>query len=106
MQLDEAHAIALFSSLLCCFRQAVEHIHANEVILTQGMSETTLLFLKEAAKKRSFQVRHLCSNLCYRGTMVALAAPQQHELHLDDPGSCCSVRAEGEVSAQFLPPSM
>ena len=36
--------------------QAVEHIHANEVILTMGMSETTLLFLKEAAKKRSFQV--------------------------------------------------
>ena len=36
--------------------QAVEHIHANEVILTFGMSETTLLFLKEAAKKRNFQV--------------------------------------------------
>ncbi|GIL87209.1 hypothetical protein Vretimale_14300 [Volvox reticuliferus] len=36
--------------------QGVEHIHANEVILTMGMSDTTLLFLKEAAKKREFQV--------------------------------------------------
>ena len=42
--------------------QGVEHIHANEVILTFGMSETVLLFLKEAAKKRSFQVRHSCMN--------------------------------------------
>jgi len=38
--------------------QAGDHIHANEVILTFGMSNTTLLFLKEAAKKRDFQVRH------------------------------------------------
>ncbi|GBF88924.1 translation initiation factor eIF-2B subunit beta [Raphidocelis subcapitata] len=36
--------------------QAVEHIHANEVILTYGMSDTVLLFLKEASKKREFQV--------------------------------------------------
>lgn len=36
--------------------QAGDHIHANEVILTFGMSNTTLLFLKEAAKKRDFQV--------------------------------------------------
>lgn len=37
-------------------QQAVEHIHANEVILTYGMSDTTLLFLKEASRKREFQV--------------------------------------------------
>lgn len=49
--IDELDEIALNIA-----QQAVEHIHANEVILTQGMSETTLLFLKEAAKKRSFQV--------------------------------------------------
>ncbi|KAF8063033.1 eif2b2 [Scenedesmus sp. PABB004] len=36
--------------------QAVEHIHANEVILTYGMSDTTYLFLKEASRKREFQV--------------------------------------------------
>ncbi|PNW71642.1 hypothetical protein CHLRE_16g662902v5 [Chlamydomonas reinhardtii] len=36
--------------------QGVEHIHANEVILTMGMSDTTYLFLKEASKKREFQV--------------------------------------------------
>ena len=36
--------------------QGVEHIHAKEVILTLGMSETTLNFLKEASKKREFQV--------------------------------------------------
>lgn len=40
--------------------QAGDHIHANEVILTFGMSNTTLLFLKEAAKKRDFQVQHDC----------------------------------------------
>jgi hypothetical protein len=37
--------------------QAVEHIHANESILTFGMSDTVLAFLLEAAKKRDFQVR-------------------------------------------------
>jgi hypothetical protein len=36
--------------------QGVEHIHANEVILTMGMSDTTYAFLREAAKKREFQV--------------------------------------------------
>ncbi|GFR45923.1 hypothetical protein Agub_g7381 [Astrephomene gubernaculifera] len=36
--------------------QGVEHIHANEVILTMGMSDTVYLFLREAAKKREFQV--------------------------------------------------
>lgn len=36
--------------------QAVEHIHANEVILTYGMSDTTYYFLREASKKREFQV--------------------------------------------------
>lgn len=42
-----------------CCAQAVEHIHANESILTFGMSDTVLAFLLEAAKKRDFQVgRH------------------------------------------------
>ncbi len=37
--------------------QALEHIHANEVILTVGRSHTVEQFLKAAAaKKRSFQV--------------------------------------------------
>lgn len=36
--------------------QAVEHIHANEIILTFGMSAVVLAFLLEAAKKRDFQV--------------------------------------------------
>ena len=36
--------------------QADDYIHANEVILTFGMSETTSLFLQEAARKRDFQV--------------------------------------------------
>jgi hypothetical protein len=38
------------------FLQALDHMHANEVILTFGHSNTTHLFLKEAAKKRNFQV--------------------------------------------------
>lgn len=35
--------------------QALDHMHANEVILTFGHSNTAQLFLKEAAKKRKFQ---------------------------------------------------
>ena len=37
--------------------QALDHMHANEVILTFGHSNTAQLFLKEAAKKRNFQAR-------------------------------------------------
>lgn len=37
-------------------QQAVEHIHANEVILTFAASNTVSLFLAEASKKRNFQV--------------------------------------------------
>jgi translation initiation factor eIF-2B subunit beta len=36
--------------------QAIEYIHANEVILTVGKSKTVEQFLKAAARKRSFQV--------------------------------------------------
>jgi len=38
-------------------RQALEHIHTNEIILTFGRSRTVEKFLKHAAKKgREFQV--------------------------------------------------
>lgn len=37
--------------------QAVEHIHANEVILVWGYSRTVLAFLRRAAEKRNFEVR-------------------------------------------------
>ncbi len=40
----------------CGVLQAGDYIHAHEVILTFGMSRTTLMFLREAAKKRDFQV--------------------------------------------------
>ncbi|KAB0797130.1 hypothetical protein PPYR_05134 [Photinus pyralis] len=36
--------------------QALEHIHANEIILTVGKSSTVEKFLKYAAKSRKFQV--------------------------------------------------
>lgn len=36
--------------------QSLEHIHANEVILTLGKSETVEAFLKNAARKRKFHV--------------------------------------------------
>ena len=42
-------------------QQAAEHIHANEVILTFGASNTVTLFLKEATKKRNFQVGWHCA---------------------------------------------
>lgn len=36
--------------------RAIDYIHANEVILTQGHSRTAFLFFKRAAEKRDFQV--------------------------------------------------
>lgn len=36
--------------------QALEHIHANEIIMTIGYSKTVLAFLRTAAKDRVFQV--------------------------------------------------
>ncbi|XP_013385512.1 translation initiation factor eIF-2B subunit beta [Lingula anatina] len=36
--------------------QALEHIHANEIVLTAGKSRTVEAFLVSAAKKRRFQV--------------------------------------------------
>ena len=36
--------------------QALEHVHSNEVILTFGSCRSVHLFLREAAKKRRFQV--------------------------------------------------
>ncbi|XP_055496274.1 translation initiation factor eIF-2B subunit beta [Leucoraja erinacea] len=36
--------------------QALEHIHSNEVIMTLGRSAAVEAFLREAARKRSFQV--------------------------------------------------
>jgi len=36
--------------------QAIEHIHANEVIMTYGGSKTVEEFLKSAGKKRKFEV--------------------------------------------------
>merc|ERR1719315_250190 len=37
-------------------KQAIEHIHANEIIMTIGRSKTVEKFLKFAAKNRKFQV--------------------------------------------------
>ncbi|XP_050546303.1 translation initiation factor eIF-2B subunit beta isoform X2 [Daktulosphaira vitifoliae] len=37
-------------------KQAREHIHSNEIILTVGKSSEVEMFLKEAAKDRSFEV--------------------------------------------------
>jgi len=36
--------------------QSIEHIHANEVIMTFGRSRTVEAFLKEAGRKRNFQL--------------------------------------------------
>lgn len=37
-------------------KQALEHIHSNEIILTVGKSSEVEMFLKEAAKDRTFEV--------------------------------------------------
>merc|ERR1712110_107032 len=36
--------------------QALDHIHANEIIMTYGRSNTVVKFLKEAGRKRKFNV--------------------------------------------------
>ena len=41
--------------------KATDHIHANELVLTLGLSQTTLKFLLKAAERRSFQVWHVHS---------------------------------------------
>ena len=39
------------------FFKALEHIHADEVIMTLGSSKSVGAFLKKAAKSRKFQVK-------------------------------------------------
>lgn len=52
--------------------QAVEHIYANEVILTFGISKTVLHFLQGAAKFRSFEVIVAESGPEYKGQDMAM----------------------------------
>ena len=51
--------------------QALEHIHANEVILTVGRSKTVEAFLKNAAKERKFQVIVAECGPYYQGQAMA-----------------------------------
>ncbi|CAK4078630.1 unnamed protein product [Aphanomyces euteiches] len=51
--------------------QAMEYIHANEVILTFGMSSSVEEFLKAAAKKRQFKVIVVESAPMLRGQSMA-----------------------------------
>ncbi|EFN54691.1 hypothetical protein CHLNCDRAFT_24479 [Chlorella variabilis] len=51
--------------------QAVEHIHANEVILVLGYSRTVLHFLRRAAEKRSFEVVVAEASPTYQGQAMA-----------------------------------
>jgi len=56
--------------------QALEHIHANEVILTAGKSKTVEAFLQKAAKKRKFQVIVVEGAPFYEGHELALSLAQ------------------------------
>lgn len=56
--------------------QALQHIHANEIIMTMGHSKTVQTFLKNAAKNRHFHV------------IVAECAPFSHVNC--SPGSQCN----------------
>ncbi|KAK5649964.1 hypothetical protein RI129_000993 [Pyrocoelia pectoralis] len=60
------YKVELESSMDNIATQALEHIHANEIILTVGKSNTVEKFLKYAAKSRKFQV------------IVVEAAPRFH----------------------------
>ena len=51
--------------------QALEHVHSNEVILTFGYCRTVHLFLREAAKKRQFQVVVAEGAPAYEGQKLA-----------------------------------
>eukprot|EP01116_Phalansterium_solitarium_P023751 TRINITY_DN848_c0_g1_i1.p1 TRINITY_DN848_c0_g1~~TRINITY_DN848_c0_g1_i1.p1 ORF type:complete len:369 (-),score=151.58 TRINITY_DN848_c0_g1_i1:244-1350(-) len=53
--------------------QAIEHIHANEVIMTFGRSRTVEEFLKAAARKRKFEVIVPETAPSFRGNQMALA---------------------------------
>ena len=66
-----------------CWAQAVEHIHANESILTFGMSDTVLAFLLEAAKKRDFQV----GSKCHHNPLQCSMAGTCYLVHLSPAGS-------------------
>jgi len=52
-------------------KQAIEHIHANEIIMTIGHSRTVEKFLKFAAKNRKFQVIVAESAPSYSGHKLA-----------------------------------
>lgn len=52
--------------------QAVEHIHAQEVILTYGVSKTVLGFFREAAKLRKFEVIVAESAPSFSGQQMAM----------------------------------
>ncbi|KAI3425022.1 hypothetical protein D9Q98_008403 [Chlorella vulgaris] len=51
--------------------QAVDHIHANEVILVLGHSKTVLHFLRKAAEKRNFEVVVAEAAPTYQGHQMA-----------------------------------
>jgi len=53
--------------------QAIEHIHANEIIMTSGKSRTVEEFLKTAARKRKFSVIVTESAPSFTGQEVAVA---------------------------------
>eukprot|EP00088_Acartia_fossae_P046061 TRINITY_DN4967_c0_g1_i13.p1 TRINITY_DN4967_c0_g1~~TRINITY_DN4967_c0_g1_i13.p1 ORF type:complete len:356 (-),score=88.05 TRINITY_DN4967_c0_g1_i13:511-1578(-) len=52
-------------------KQALQHIHANEIIMTIGRSKTVEKFLKFAAKNRKFQVIVAENAPSYSGHMLA-----------------------------------
>jgi translation initiation factor eIF-2B subunit beta len=51
--------------------QSLEHIHANEVVMTCGHSRTVEAFLKAAARKRKFHVIVAESTPSYQGQRMA-----------------------------------
>lgn len=53
--------------------QSLEHIHSNEVIMTAGKSKTVEAFLKDAARKRKFQVIVVECAPFYHGQELAVS---------------------------------
>ncbi|XP_052778168.1 translation initiation factor eIF-2B subunit beta-like [Mya arenaria] len=56
--------------------QSLEHIHSNEVIMTAGKSKTVESFLKNAARKRKFQVIVVECAPFYHGQALAVSLAQ------------------------------
>ena len=71
-------------------KQAIEHIHANEIIMTIGKSRTVERFLKFAARNRKFQVIVAENAPSYSGHQLAASLGRRTRCFILQIGLNCS----------------